>query len=206
MQPRPFNLFYVSCFKINQTFVPGENTILMAAIVYKWLVICSVWLGAANFTSKSTLSVPATAHPFYVAVTEINLNSSDKTLEISCKMFAEDLEEILEKNNQAQLDMSLEKDKAGFDKYIPAYIKKHFSVTIDGKPGNLSYLGFEKDKESAYCYFQVENISSVKRLDVNNSILHDFISDQINIIHATVNGKRQSVKLDYPNKAASFSF
>jgi hypothetical protein len=178
----------------------------MASMVYKWLVLCSLWFGAADPAANQAPSVPASAHPFYVAVTEINLNPSDKTLEISCKMFAEDLEEILEKNNQAQLDMSLEKDKPSFDKYIPVYIRKHFSVTIDGKPGTLSYLGFEKDKESAYCYFQVENISSVKRLDIHNSILHDFISDQINIIHATVNGKRQSAKLDFPNKTVSFSF
>lgn len=145
-------------------------------------------------------------HPFYIAVTEINLNTSDKTLEVSCKMFADDLEQIIEKNNHAQLDISSDKDKANFDKYIPSYVKSHLGLAIDGKASNLSYIGFEKDKESAYCYFQVENISSLKKLDVFDSLLQDFTSDQINIIHVTVNGKRQSTKLDYPEKNASFSF
>jgi len=71
---------------------------------------------------------------------------------------------------------------------------------------NLSYIGFEKEKESAYCYFQVENIFSLKKIDIKNSILQDFTTDQINIIHVTVNGKRQSTKLDYPNTNARFSF
>jgi hypothetical protein len=121
-------------------------------------------------------------------------------------MFADDLEQIIEKNNHAQLDISSDKDKANFDKFIPAYVRTHLGLNIDGEAANLSYIGFEKDKESAYCYFQVENISSLKKLDVFDSLLQDFTSDQINIIHVTVNGKRQSTKLDYPEKNASFSF
>jgi hypothetical protein len=175
----------------------------MAAIFYKWLMICGLISFGAHDSNQFN---NGRLHPFYIAVTEINLNTSDKTLEVSCKMFADDLEQIIEKNNHAQLDISSDKDKANFDKYIPAYVKTHLGITIDSKAGNLSYIGFEKEKESAYCYFQVENISSLKKLDVIDSLLQDFTSDQINIIHVTVNGKRQSTKLDYPEKAASFTF
>jgi hypothetical protein len=121
-------------------------------------------------------------------------------------MFAEDLEKIIEKNNQTQLDISADKDQRKFESYIPAYVKNHLSIAIDDKGLNLSFLGFEKENESAYCYFQVENISTLKKIDINNSLLHDLTSDQINIIHVIVNGKRQSTKLDYPNKTASVNF
>jgi hypothetical protein len=173
----------------------------MAAIFYGWLLLCS-----SLFTGPAKVEPALAKHPFYIAVTEINLNTSDKTLEVSCKMFADDLEQTLEKRNHAELDISAEKDKGKFDSYIPSYVKSHLSLAVDGKAANLSYIGFEKEKESAYCYFQVENVSSLKKLDVNDSILHDFTSDQINIIHVMVNGKRQSTKLDYPATNASFSF
>lgn len=172
----------------------------MAAIFYKWLLLFSWWM-----VNDKPVDV-VYKHPFYVAVTEINLNTSDKTLEVSCKMFADDLEQVLEKNNHTQLDITADKDKTNFDKYIAAYVKNHLNLSIDGKAGNLSYIGFEKEKESAYCYFQVENVSSLKDLEVNNSLLHDLTPDQINIIHVTVNGKRLSTKLDYPAKSASFNF
>lgn len=174
----------------------------MAAIVYKCLL----------FFSLSFLVLPKngrphkTFHPLYIAVTEINLNPSDKTLEVSCKMFSDDLEQIIEKNNHAQLDIASEKDRANFDKYIPAYVKSHLSIAVDGKLVPLSYIGFEKEKESAYCYFQAENISSLKKIDISNSLLYDYTNEQINIIHVTVNGKRQSTKLDCPEKLASFNF
>jgi hypothetical protein len=154
----------------------------------------------------SVTNAHVTFHPFYISVTEINHNAKEKTLEISCKMFADDFEQILEKNYKTQLDIASDKDKANFDKLIPDYMNRHLAIAIDGKLVKLTYVGFEKDKESAYCYFQVENVAAPKKLEIFNSILHDFNNTQINIMHVVVNGHRQSTKLDYPNTKASFAF
>ena len=132
--------------------------------------------------------VPEAPHPFYVSVTEINHNAATKSLEISCKFFAEDLEQILEKDYKTQLDISAARDKAAFDKFIPDYTGKHLSLIVDGRQVVLSYVGFEKDKESAYAYFEVSNVASVKNITATNSLLHDFIDQQINIMHVTVGG------------------
>jgi len=116
------------------------------------------------------------------------------------------LEQILEKNYKTSLDITAAKDKAAFDKDIPDYVSKRLSLTVDGKAVALHYVGFEKDKESAYAYFEVTNIVSVKSINAVNSLLHDFIDQQINIMHVTVGGKRQSTKLDYPETKAAFQF
>jgi len=39
-----------------------------------------------------------------------------------------------------------------------------------------------------------------------NNLLYDYTHDQINIMHVTVGGKRQSSKLNYPAQRASFDF
>ncbi len=174
----------------------------MAALISKWTIFFLLPFLTATGVGKPAL----TPHPFYVSVTEINHNASTKSLEISCKFFAEDLEQILEKDYKASLDISAPKDKAAFDKDIPDYVGKRLLLTIDGKAVGLKYVGFEKDKESAYAYFEVDNIASVKAISATNSLLHDFIDQQINIMHVTVGGKRQSTKLDYPDVKASFSF
>jgi hypothetical protein len=108
---------------------------------------------------------------------------------------------------KAQLDITLSKDKSAFDKYIPDYVARHFTLTVDGRTLPLTYVGFEKDKESAYAYFEVSNIAAVtKQISITNSFLHDFTDKQINIMHVTVGGKRQSTKLDYPDTKAGFNF
>jgi hypothetical protein len=191
----------------------------MVGLLFKWLILGACWLSPAtegrrdlaanapeSIAVEKYLSPGQTFHPFYVSVTEINHNATDKTLEISCKMFTEDLEQIIEKNNKTTLDITTEKDKPSFDKYIPEYVSKNLVLFVDGKPVKLSYVGFEREKESTYCYFQVDNVSSVKKVDINNSLLYDFNENEINIMHVTINGSRKSTKVNYPEKAASLSW
>jgi len=184
----------------------------MAASVYKWLNIFFflpfLQFGSygSNAFSKFHLQGGRGLHPYYISVVEINHNAADKTLEISCKIFTNDFETTLEKNYKSKVDLSNPKDKAATDNWINDYIKKRLLIKADGKNVNLSYLGFEKEDEAIYSYFQADNIASVKKIDITNSILHDFSDQQINIIHCVVGGKRQSTKLDFPKTEASFQF
>ncbi|RYY90428.1 MAG: hypothetical protein EOO15_02565 [Chitinophagaceae bacterium] len=162
----------------------------MALLSFKWLI-----------------PILAAFHPFYISVTEITHNAKEKQLEISCKLFAEDLEEILRKGGSNSVSLDAEAQRAQNDKLVSAYVQKNLSVTVDGKVQPLHYLGFEKEKEAVYCYFEVAGITTTpKKVTVHNSILYDFSEKEINLVHLVVNGKRQSTKLDYPNKEASFSF
>jgi len=145
-------------------------------------------------------------HPFHVSTTEINHNAKDKILEISCRIFTDDFESILEKNYKTKADLTHPKDKNAADKMVSDYINRHLQLKADNQPMNLSYLGFEIDHDAVYAYLQVENIVSVKKIEVDDSILHDLFSDQIGIIHVIVGGNRQSTKLDYPDTNASFTF
>ncbi len=175
----------------------------MALILFKWFFLS--W--TALFPHQPASEAAQTAsHPFYLSVTEINHNAAAKTLEISCKMFADDMESILEKNYRATLDITTDKDKSQFDRFIPDYFSRHLSLTVDGKAVKYSFVGYENDKESVYVYFEVEQVGGFKKMDVNNSLLCDFNNEQINIVHVTVNGNRKSNRQVCPASMNSFSF
>ena len=183
----------------------------MAASIYKWLNIFFLvpFLQMQGLSSNAYLtSAPARAglHPYYISVVEINHNAPDKILEISCKIFTNDFETTLEKNYKAKVDLSNPKDKVSTDKWVSDYIRRHLSIKVDGKEVNLSYIGFEKDDEAVFSYFQVDNVAKARSIAIHNSLLHDFSDQQINIIHCSVGGRRQSSKLDYPNTEAEFQF
>jgi len=187
----------------------------MAVPIYKWFLVpiaigTCCWLLASSSNPDNIFGLPISQknnlHPYYISVVEINHNAKDKTLEISCKIFTNDFETTLEKNHKAKVDLSSPKDKVTADKWIDEYIKKHLLIKADNKDINFSYLGYEKEDEAIYSYFQGDDVPSVKKIDIINSILHDFSDQQINIIHCMVGGKRQSSKLDYPATQASFSF
>ena len=145
-------------------------------------------------------------HPFYISVTEMSFNSKTKSLEISCKMFAEDLEDVLKQNYKVPVDLDNNKTQPQNNKLINDYILKHFSINIDSKNEVLKFVGSEKESESVYCYFEILHVPAVKNIIINNTILQDYKQEQINIMHVIVNGNRKSTKLDYPSNQASFSF
>jgi hypothetical protein len=182
----------------------------MVTSVYKWFLIYSLWfpvLGLGlNKSSEFTNKLNGFTHPYYISVVEINHNEKDKTLEISCKIFTNDFETTLEKNYKTKVNLVKPKDKAAMDKLINDYIKKHLSFKTDGRSADFFYLGFEKEDEAIYSFFQIDNVPALKKIEITNSILHDFSDQQINIIHCMVAGKRQSTKLDYPDTQASFTF
>ncbi|WP_018612630.1 DUF6702 family protein [Segetibacter koreensis] len=145
-------------------------------------------------------------HPFYVSVTEMLLNSKTKSLEISCKMFAEDIEDVLKQNYKVPVDLGNDKMQAQNNKLINDYVLKHLSINLDARTTALKFVGFEKDNESVYCYYEVMNVPAIRKITVNNTILQDYKQEQINIMHVIVNGNRKSTKLDYPSNEAVFTF
>ncbi|WP_243749267.1 DUF6702 family protein [Mucilaginibacter agri] len=145
-------------------------------------------------------------HPFFVSVTEINHNAKNQSIEISCRMFYDDLERELNKTNHTEIDIVKPKDKTEVNRMITEYVKKHLIVKVDGKPLNLSFVGYEIQEDGAWSYFEVKGVSKPKQVTVHDDLLYTAHPEQINMIHTTVNGQRKSTKLDNPDADATFSF
>jgi hypothetical protein len=145
-------------------------------------------------------------HPLYITVTEISHNAREKILEVSCKAFTNDLEAVLEKMTKTKVDLSAVADKKNTDRLIEAYVEKHLLLQCDGKAVALHFIGSEKEADGTWSYFQVNDIASVKKIDVVNNLLYDGFDQEINIMHVTVGGERKSTRLDYPAANASFQF
>lgn len=166
----------------------------MAILLYKWLLIFSGLL-------------PAARHPLFISVTEMNYNQVDRNLEISCKIFADDFEKTLASLSHTKVDLTSPPDKAAADKMVAAYVKAHLQLKLDNKPVTLEFVGYEKESDAIWSYFQVSHTATApKKIDVVNSILYESYDKQINLMHVSVAGNRKSTRLNYPDKEASFDF
>lgn len=145
-------------------------------------------------------------HPFFVSVTEIKQNTSNHSIEISCRMFYDDLEKALEKQNHVQLDIVKPKDKAQINQFINEYVKKHLLIRADGKPLNLNFIGYEIQEDGAWSYFEVKGINAVKEVQIHDDLLFEQHPEQINMMHIIVGNQRKSTKVDNPDADASFKF
>ncbi len=189
----------------------------MALLFYKWLFLMATFLNVPSDSGNAEVKngsaknfqisiADPELHPFYVSVTEINHNSTDKTMEIASKIFTEDLEIALNKNYKTKVDLYTEKGKPQADKLIADYLSKNLVVLLDGKTVHLEMLGFEREGEATWCYLEVKNVTQPKKVEIRNSILYDHFQDQINLVHVTVKGNRRSGKVVYPEMVLSFDF
>lgn len=145
-------------------------------------------------------------HPFYVSVTEIKQNPANHSIEISCRMFYDDLEKALEKQYRVQLDIVKPKDKTQINKLINDYVKKHLIIKADGKTLNFNFIGYEIQEDGTWSYFEVKGIELVKQVDVHDDLLYEQHPEQINMMHVIVGNQRKSTKVDNPDADASFKF
>ena len=145
-------------------------------------------------------------HPFYVSMTEVQHNEKAKRLEVSCKVFSNDLEAMLEKNYRTSIDLLKPQDKARIEPLLQDYLQRHFQVQVDGKPVAFRFLGYEIEEDATWCFLEAVKVNQVKKLEVKNDILFAEHAGQTNMLHVTVKGRRQSTKLDNPQSQASFRF
>lgn len=136
----------------------------------------------------------------------MNYNTKTRSLEVSCKMFVDDMEEVLKRNFKTSVDLSKQQAQAQNKQMVLDYMQRNLAMSVDAKPAKLHFIGFEKEQESIYCYFEIENIPPPKKLNITNSIFYDYKNEQMNIVHVLVDGKRQSAKLNYPKREVVLSF
>ena len=146
-------------------------------------------------------------HPFHGSVIEINHNISDKTLEISCKIYTDDLEKILVKNYNKKVDLINPPNKPAMDSLIKKYVFSHIAIQVNRTPVAMSYIGFENESEAAYVYIQANNVATLNKLEIRTNLMYDLFDDQVNIIHLTIDGtNRKSNKLNYPATSTEFNY
>lgn len=145
-------------------------------------------------------------HPLHVSTTEVNFNSKDKTLEVSCRIFSDDFESILVKLYKQKTDLANPALKTQMDALVKKYLLAHLQLKANGKPVSMNYIGFEIDHEATNIYLEVEKISTVKNVEVNSTILYDMFDDQMSIVHIVKGNARKSSKILYPDRTFSANF
>lgn len=145
-------------------------------------------------------------HPFYVSITSVDYNEPTQRVEISCRIFYDDLETALKAGRDLKVDLIKPKDKQLTDSLLSAYLRDHFRLAVNGKPLSLHYVGYEIEGDVAWCFLEAGNIEAVSNIAITNRILLDQFPKQSNILHVTAHGERKSTKLDNPERSATFQW
>jgi hypothetical protein len=147
-------------------------------------------------------------HPTYVAVTQIDFNSRDKFAILLCKTFKDDLVSALQRKFSQKETITNPVDLRKLSAEMEGYIKTHLQIKINGKQASFSFINYMEDKEnnSVAMHFRINNIDSINRIEITDTVFYELYDSQIQIIYITVDGNRKSKKLRNPASDVAFDF
>lgn len=145
-------------------------------------------------------------HPLYVAVAEIDYNSSDKFATLMCKTFSDDLELALQKQYTKKESIDNPENIKKLSSEMEDYIKNHLQLRINGKATNFVFTNFKKEDNAVAIYFRINNINDIKRVELTDTIFYELYDKQNQIVYITVNGNRKSNRITNPESKVAFDF
>lgn len=153
-----------------------------------------------------TFFISSLFHPFHVSVCEIEHDYKTKALQISQRVFLDDLEETLNYVYGIQIDIVNPENKHFRDSLIQDYILTHLIITVNGKQHKRSYIGHEIEKDVLWSYIEYYGIKKLKNLSITNTVFFELYDDQNTIVHMKYKGVTKSKRLTQTKPTESFQF
>jgi hypothetical protein len=138
-------------------------------------------------------------HPFHVSVCDIEFKRESKSVQVSQRIFLDDLEQALSKTFSINLIIDDENTIEFRDSLIQVYVLEHLDMTFDGSEKKRAYVGNEVEEDAMWCYIEYSGIKKFSTLEIRSTVLLKAFDDQDNIIHLKHGDFEKSIKLDKTN-------
>ena len=144
-------------------------------------IICMGMLLAIPILSSAWMP-----HKFYVSLTEIRYNAQSERLELSMRIFPDDLDRALLERSGIQTQLATKVEHENADSLIKAYLLESFSLQADGVEIAFSYLGKEPESDAIWCYLESGPLSAPQNLSIRHELLTEIFPDQVNIVQVYI--------------------
>ena len=121
-------------------------------------------------------------HPYHVSVTEVRFDEEVQSVQITERIFIDDLEEALRKANNDGKFVLMD-DSLISHQYLKTYFEQNFVTAVNGKTISYDYLGAEVEDDVIWCYIEITGVESLQSIKLTNSIMTEVFDDQKNLVH-----------------------
>jgi hypothetical protein len=124
----------------------------------------------------------AVIHEFYISLTELRYNAESSRLEVSMRIFPDDLDRALFDLHGLETHLGTSLEPVQADSLAGRYLRMHFRVEADGKQVPFTYLGKETESDAIWFYLESAPVEPPHTMRIRNSILTEQFEDQVNIV------------------------
>ena len=135
------------------------------------------------------------SHDYYVSTTQLEYISEKDVIQITIKIFKDDIESVISKKNKI-IDNS---DLIQINRKLNEYIVEKFRISVNNDNVIFDFIGKEYKKDMIQIYYEVNLAEKIKKITIENNLLFDLIDNQQNIIHFKNENFRKSFLLTKNN-------
>ncbi|MEL1243571.1 DUF6702 family protein [Flavobacterium sp. DGU11] len=148
----------------------------------------------------------AAAHKYYVAVFLIEFSPKKKVLQMTSRVFIDDLEAAFTKKYNRKFYLGEKRELPETEEYLTKYFTENVKIKVNGKSKAIKYMGKEIENDILICYYTIPADSKIKSVEVSNTILFDAYPEQQNIINTKINSNKKSLLLTNDEPSGSLEF
>lgn len=136
-------------------------------------------------------------HPFYISVTDGVYNSKIQSMELSIRMFTDDVEYALQKLGHEPLYLGTDQQVEKADSIVSRYVLSRIVMVEDTRRPTFRFVGMEFEDDGLYVYLESTYLSPhFKKLEFENRLLIQAFEDQRNIMHIKKGDITKSMMMD----------
>lgn len=145
-------------------------------------------------------------HKYYISVTQIDYFPKKQSVQITSRIFIDDLEKLLRERYDETITLSSGAQEQVTDNYIEKYLLESIKIKINGKEARIVFIGKEYDVDMVKCYLEIEKVKKIESIEIRNEVFFDLFDDQQNIVKTKIHSKLKSFLLSRNNKSAMLNF
>ena len=147
-----------------------------------------------SIAGYSLLIFMLNTHAFHVSVCEIYHNQDTQALEITMKIFLDDLELAVQQSGVESFNLMDVDEEAVDSESLKNYLLSRFEISTNSKVRQLDFVGFEYDDDALLCYLEGKKVKKFNQIVIRNEVITEIYEDQINLTHLQSGESLKSIK------------
>lgn len=137
-------------------------------------------------TTAHAAAPSAAAHKFYTSLARVEYNAEEKSVEVTLRVFADDLELALKRRTGREVKLDRTKD-AG--QLVLAYLRDTFEIkNRDGETKALKWVGMELRAGVVWLYVEAEMPEGLSGARLRDHLLFELFAEQVNTVSVRYQG------------------
>ena len=132
-------------------------------------------------------------HKFYIALFQVQFVPEKKRLQITSRIFIDDLNQAIEKKYHKKTSLGIGTDSPEDIQLLTRYFAENLVFKVNGRTEILTFLSSEVEEDVLVSYLSIPKIAKIQQLNIQNTILTDWNTEQQNIMHFNIGESKKSL-------------